>query len=323
MRGAHPKEILNTNATTSFGWAVTSKVVQDEQVSCIDTICDTTVTNPTRKVILDGKTVRPRSLLNYISVIWLAPSMSNLFIEGTTQRRTFVDRMLQGLHPEIAPAFRVLERAVKERFRILQSDQRDLVWVHTLEKQIVEKAIAIVAARKAYCERLSAHCDHLSESFPKFSITVEGMLESWLDTMPALEAEEKYAQFLQASRMKDKEMGGIAYGPHRSNYVVQNLSKNQSAHLCSTGEQKALLISMILAHSRLVRVEQKRPPVVLLDEITAHLDDQRRDSLFEDILNLELQVWMTGTDPENFKALTDKAQFFGIEDGTIKERQHG
>jgi DNA replication and repair protein RecF len=156
-----------------------------------------------------------------------------------------------------------------------------------------------------------------SGAFPRPSVAVAGTVEGWLGEGPALAAEDRLRALLAGARRQDAEAGGAVDGPHRSDLVVHHLDKEMPAALCSTGEQKALLVALVLAAARLQALERGAPPLLLLDEIAAHLDEARRAALFDEICALGAQAWMTGTDRRLFDALADRAQFFTVADGAL------
>jgi DNA replication and repair protein RecF len=192
-------------------------------------------------------------------------------------------------------------------------------WLGVLEETMASKGVAISAARQEMALKLDEIAGSAAEAgvFPGASVRVTGTLEQWLEDGPALEAEDRLKQALQQCRGGDAEGASVPYGPHRTEMTVRHLCTGQMAELCSTGEQKALLIALILANARLQGRERGSLPLLFLDEVTAHLDETRREALFEAILNLGLQAWMTGTDTSLFAPLKGSAQFFGVADAVI------
>jgi DNA replication and repair protein RecF len=179
--------------------------------------------------------------------------------------------------------------------------------------------VAIAAARLDMVERLQSACDGAEGPFPKVDLGLEGAVEDWLRGGPALAAEDRLRDGLAARRRQDAETGGAGLGPHRSDLLAHHRAKGVAAELCSTGEQKALLIAILLAHARLLTLERGAPPLLLLDEVAAHLDAARRAALYEEILDLGAQAWLTGTDVADFDGLAGRAQFFAVHDGTVHE----
>lgn len=182
---------------------------------------------------------------------------------------------------------------------------------------MARRGVAIAAARRALLARLADACAAGVGPFPRAGLGLVGEVESWLDDASALEAEDRLRDRLAETRGQDAEAGGATVGPHRSDMAVRHLETDLAAELCSTGEQKALLISIVLAHGRLLALDRSVAPLMLLDEVAAHLDAQRRLALFEELLALGAQVWLTGTDLEVFRELRGAAQFFQIRDARI------
>jgi DNA replication and repair protein RecF len=275
-----------------------------------------------RIVRIDGVT-KPGSgvLADYVEVAWLTPSMDGLFTGPGSERRRFLDRLILCFDAEHGRRASRFERAMQQRNRLLSDDVRDNARFQGLEDVMAETGVAIAAARA----EAAAALGHVSErrrardvhsAFPWAAIAVDGSLEADIATMPALDVEERYKAMLRAGRERDRAAGRTLEGPHRSDLVVEHGPKAMPARLCSTGEQKALLLGLVLSHAELTAERQGgRAPILLLDEVTAHLDAARRASLFAEILNLGTQAWMTGTDVEAFSALRGKARFLAIDDG--------
>jgi DNA replication and repair protein RecF len=275
-----------------------------------------------RIVRIDGVT-KPGSgvLADYVEVAWLTPSMDGLFTGPGSERRRFLDRLILCFDAEHGRRASRFERAMQQRNRLLSDDVRDNARFQGLEDVMAETGVAIAAARA----EAAAALGHVSErrrardvhsAFPWAAIAVDGSLEADIATMPALDVEERYKAMLRAGRERDRAAGRTLEGPHRSDLVVEHGPKAMPARLCSTGEQKALLLGLVLSHAELTAERQGgRAPILLLDEVTAHLDAARRASLFAEILNLGTQAWMTGTDVEAFSALRGKARFLAIDEG--------
>lgn len=285
-----------------------------------------------RIVHIDGAPAKSQAALSeHLSAQWLTPQMDRLFLEGASARRRFLDRLVFGTDPAHAGRVSAFEHALRERSRLLRHGQgesgrpADPEWLHVLEETMASKGVAVSAARIDMASRLDEVAGHAASEgiFPGATLKVCGTLEDWLDEGPALEAEDRLKSALKESRQGDGESGSARFGPHRSDMAVHHLETGQAAELCSTGEQKALLISLILANARLQAAERGSLPLLLLDEIAAHLDESRREALFAEILGLGLQAWMTGTDTTLFAPLDGEAQFFGIEDAVITPATNG
>ena len=283
------------------------------------------VENPRRVVRINGAPARGQSALGErLSALWLTPDMQRLFTEGASSRRRFLDRLVFGFDPAHAGRIKAFERAMRERSSLLLREatrgvDADPAWLDVLEETIVEKGVAIAAARIALIDRLNPACAMGVGPFPSASLALDGVLDGWLNTMPAVEAEDQYRAALLESRNVDRSGRGTSVGPQRSDLAVTHILKNAPAGQCSTGEQKALLISIVLANARLQSLERGAVPILLLDEIAAHLDEERRAALFAEIQALGAQAWMTGTDPALFAPLSGEAQHFTVADAEVTE----
>lgn len=279
-----------------------------------------------RQVRINGADAKSQmALSDYLSCLWLTPQMDRLFLEGASSRRQFLDRMIFAFDPSHSGRVRRYENAMRQRSKLLQEPHPDVVWLSSLESQMAETGIAIAAARLDFVTRLQSACvsaDAEEENyFPKAHLTAKGTIENLLQNMPAIEVEKAFTYQLEQSRSQDTIVGGAATGPHKSDMDVIYQSKNMPASQCSTGEQKALLIGLVLAHGRMMMAERGAPPILLLDEIAAHLDEARRMALFERLSALGGQVWMTGTDVVLFQDIAQKAQFFTIDSAQIMPQE--
>jgi DNA replication and repair protein RecF len=265
-----------------------------------------------RRVRIAGEPARRQDDLGAVAgVLWLTPEMDRLFTDGAGGRRRFLDRLIFGADPSHAGRVAAYDRALAERARLLRDGPADPVWLAAIEDQIARQGVAIAVARTLLAERLSALATDAAP-FPAATIAVDGAIEDWLAAMPALAAEDRVRATLAASRGLDAETGRTACGPHRSEVTVRDAATGRPARDCSTGEQKALLIALVLAAARLQRRETGSAPLLLLDEVAAHLDPFRRAELFAAVDRLDAQAWYAGTDAEVFAPLAGRAQFFTI-----------
>ncbi len=277
-----------------------------------------------RRVSIDGVMQKSSGPLGeYVAVLWLTPAMDRLFAGPAAERRRFFDRLVLAIDPSHGTRVSTYERLMRERNRLLQDPQPDRAWLDSVELQMVEAGTAIAAARRDAVLRLKPYLDQGStlsgDPFPWAELALEGTVEGLLESNSAVQAEEHYRRMLADSRRLDATTGRTATGPHRSDLKVVHGPKSEPAETCSTGEQKALLVALVVAHARLVRGSGAgHPPILLLDEIAAHLDQRRREGLFALLHGLGCQVWMTGTDVGLFETIRNLASFFTVEVGRVE-----
>jgi DNA replication and repair protein RecF len=301
------------------GWAVAAFVTTCHGAVRIGTGFDIGQGAGERRVVrIDGEAARSQAALGErLAVVWLTPPMDRLFLEGAGGRRRFLDRLVLALDPAHASRVAAYDHALRERSRLLREGIADAAWLAALEEVMAEQGVAVAAARREAVKRLDRVCAETEGPFPRARLQLVGVVDEWLDAMPALATEAKLAAALAADRQNDAQTGGATVGPHRSDLRVSLAEKGVAAELASTGEQKALLISILLAHARLQRALRGETPLLLLDEIAAHLDASRRAALFEALVALDTQVWLTGTDEALFAPLQREAQFLSVRDGHV------
>ena len=277
-----------------------------------------------RIVRIDGSPASgPTALLDYLSFIWLTPAQDRLFLEGASERRRFLDRMILAHDASHGRAATSYETAMRQRTRLLEDlHHADKTLLSILERQMAEAGTAIAAARREMTIRLAKGAEDLGTThFPVADLALEGSLEQSLAEAPAASVEEAFEKRLHEARWRDASAGRALEGPHRADLVVTHREKAQAARLCSTGEQKALLIGLVLANAKAVVSAQGTVPLILLlDEVAAHLDATRRAALFDVIHETGLQVFMTGTDAELFEAWGERAVHFEVRDSAITAR---
>jgi DNA replication and repair protein RecF len=299
------------------GWAIAAVVATRHGTLRVGTGRDSAASER-RVVRIDGEPARSQAALGErLGVVWLTPLMDRLFLEGPSGRRRFLDRLVFGFDPAHASRVNAYEQALRERSRILRDGPVDPAWLAALEEVMAEQGVAVAAGRRETVQRLDRACAEAEGPFPRARLMLLGTVEGWLDAMPALAAEAEFASALAGNRQGDAQTGGAIIGPHRSDLVVELAEKGIAAEFASTGEQKALLISIVLAHSTLQRAIRGEPPLLLLDEIAAHLDAGRRAALFEALLRLDGQAWLTGTDEALFAPLRHRVQFLSVHDGKL------
>jgi DNA replication and repair protein RecF len=267
-----------------------------------------------RALYLNGVPAQAADLAELLPVLWLTPAMDRLFLEGASERRRFLDRLVFGLDAGHARRAARYERAMHERLRLLRDGIRDAAWLDGLEDTMAAEGVAVSAARLATIEKLNGELSARGAegAFPCAHLTLTGGAGDIAVEVSALQAA------LAASRARDAEAGRTNAGPHHADLEVRHTQKRADARDCSTGEQKALLISIVLANAWLQRKRRDGvAPVLLLDEIVAHLDATRRTALFEEVLALNGQAWLTGTDKSLFAPLLPHAQCFAVVGGSF------
>ena len=299
------------------GWAISAVIATRRGNLRIGTGRDAAF-GERRLVRIDGEPARSQAALGErLGILWLTPAMDRLFAEGPAGRRRFLDRLVLGLDPAHGSRVAAYEQALRERSRLLRDNSADPSWLTALEGMMAEQGVAVAAGRRDAAERLDQACAAADGPFPQARLVLAGTVETWLEAMPALAAEARFASSLAASRLSDAQAGGALLGPHRSDLQVGLAKTGIAAERASTGEQKALLISILLAHARLQREVRGEPPLLLLDEVAAHLDASRRAALFEALLRLDSQAWLTGTDEAVFAPLRRESQFLPVRDGRL------
>jgi len=257
------------------------------------------------------------ALAGHVRILWLTPAMDRLFLEGASERRRFLDRLVIGFDPAHGTRVNAYERALRERNRLLAEERMDDAWLSGLEDQMAAHGVAIAAARVEMLARLRGALD-AAGPFSRAGAAPEGAPGTALAAAPPPRIADAYPAPPPAARGRDAGAGRTLEGPHRTDLLVRHMVRDREARACSTGEQKALLIGIVLANARLLAARDV-PPLLLLDEIAAHLDEERRRALFDEILGLRLQAFMTGTDPALFEALGADARRLRVERGAVRD----
>ncbi len=328
MRGAGFDAMLFKDAP-SVQWAVSISIDQAEEPLRLGTSWQQAANGPgqTRQANIDKKTARGINAFgDHIRLIWLTPSMDRLFSGPAGDRRRFLDRIVATSDLGHRQRLNSFEKLMRQRNALLDEASFDGSWMNIVEQQMAEQAIAIAATRLAAIDILQGHIDKTLEAdeksvFPAARLMLAGNIEASLRHTPAVQSEDEYAKILYDSRKIDQAAGRTLNGPHRSDLIVYHSAKDMEARACSTGEQKALLVGLVLAQAKMVQSAfGGQMPVLLLDEIAAHLDKDRRKGLFDELTRSKAQCWLTGTDEMQFEALQGRAQFFTVTDGMIQQR---
>lgn len=276
-----------------------------------------------RRVRINGAPAKSAdALLEWVRVVWLTPAMDALFTGPAADRRRFLDRLVLTVDPGHGQRALDYEKAMRGRNRLLAEGSRDQSWLTAIEAQMAETGVAIAAARLELLGLLAAMIERMPGAgpFPQADIALAGTLEEEVAKRSATDVEEAYRQGLAAGRARDQAAGRTLEGPHRSDLLVRHRQNAMAAQYCSTGEQKALLVGIVLSHARLAGEISGQVPLVLLDEIAAHLDLRRRAALFSILEDIGCQAFMTGTERTLFSPLEGTAQFLSVENGQVFKR---
>jgi DNA replication and repair protein RecF len=261
------------------------------------------------------------SFAEFFRLVWLTPDLDGLFRGSGGERRRFLDRLVLAIDARHGARVNALERALRSRNRLLEDGGGDQAWLDAVERELAELAVAVASARRETVERLDAQLLATREDgspFPFARLALVGELDDLVATLPAVDAEDRYRGVLRHSRDRDTAAGRTLVGPQASDLAVRHGPKDLAAESCSTGEQKALLLALVLAHARLVQAMSGIAPLVLLDEVAAHLDPRRRGALYDALEALGSQVWMTGADPALFSDLGARADLFQVSPGQVE-----
>lgn len=277
-----------------------------------------------RIVRIAGKEQSAGALAEHVKLVWLIPAMDGLFTGPAAERRRFLDRLVLAVDPKMRNPLGRYDRAMRQRNRLFQMREGSRALFEGLEEQMAEAGVAVAAARLDATDRLATLIGRTREArgdntpFPWAGLALEGTLEGALSERPATEVEDAFRGLLEHDRDRDRAASRALEGPHLSDLIVLHGPKDAPAPHCSSGEQKALLIGLILAKAELIKELEGVSPLVLLDEVAAHLDQARREALFGEILRLGAQAWMTGTDRELFAPIAQDAQILAVNRGKIR-----
>jgi DNA replication and repair protein RecF len=275
-----------------------------------------------RKYKIDREPVASAAAFaDHMRIVWLVPAMDMLFAGAPSERRRFFDRLVLAVDAEHASRVNALERSLRSRNRLLMEPRPDSHWLDAIEHETAELAVAVAGLRVETARRLElVLASRKGSAFPSAEIALEGWMEQLIPAHPAVEIEERYRTVLRDNRGRDAAAGRTLDGPHLTDLKVIYAAKNIAAADTSTGEQKALLIGLVLAHARLIAEMTGRAPVLLLDEVVAHLDPARRDALHRELAQLGTQVWMTGADPALFAEIEHAAVIVEIKSGRLEQK---
>ena len=277
---------------------------------------------PARRCRIDRESVgSATAFADHLRVVWLTPAMDPLFNGPASERRRFLDRLVLAVDAQHSSRVAALERSLRSRNHLLEDSPGDSHWLDAIEHETAEVAVAVAAGRAETVTRLSAALAAAraqAPEFPQAEIELQGWMEQLLPNHSAIEIEDRYRTLLKDNRARDAAAGRTLDGPHLSDLAVRHASKSIPAADASTGEQKALLIRLVLAHAGLIKQMTGFAPLLLLDEVVAHLDPARRAALYDALSSLGAQVWMTGADPAAFGDIIGRAQVFVVRNGVVE-----
>lgn len=321
LRRAHREEMgylgeeQQTNVSRQISaWSVFAEIKGPQGLAVISTGCPTNQPVGTRRAVkINGVNTAQADLAQAVTLSWLTPQMDGLFIGSPSARRRFIDRLATAFDPAHSGRLARYEKVWRERARLLGDAQADDKWCISLEKILVETGMAISATRFSLIEDINRESQNLASRFPLVRASLTGQAAGWLaGGYPAIEIEDRILLMARQNRLSgDSHMPG----PHETDLILTY--KGQSAHLASTGEQKALMIAMVLAHAVLQDKRLGRPPVLLLDDVAAHLDPASRAELFSLCSGLSGQIWYSGVEPHAYSTLRQKAQFISVSNGQL------
>jgi DNA replication and repair protein RecF len=322
LRRAELAEMARNDGTGSFAVSVTLDAPYGEHRLGTGIELQNERSRASRVCRIDGMPASsPTAFAEYLRIVWLTPDLDALFRGPAGDRRRFLDRLVLAVDAEHGTRVNALERALRSRNRVLEENPDDRLWLDALEREVAELAIAVAAARRETVERLASlilETRKEESPFPFATMGLEGDLDTLVATLPAVDAEDRYRAILRDNRSRDRAAGRTLVGPQASDLLVRHGPKDIPADTASTGEQKALLIGLVLAHARLVASMSGIAPFVLLDEVAAHLDPRRRAGLYGTLESLGGQVWMTGADPGLFAELQGRADLLQVSAGVIE-----
>jgi DNA replication and repair protein RecF len=306
-------------------WAVSAEVEGALGLATLGTGIERTVEDGAtaqRKYRIDREPVgTAAAFADHVRIIWMVPAMDSLFTGAPAERRRFLDRLATAIDSEHSSRVNAFERALRSRNRLLEDPRPDAHWLDAVEHETAELAVAVASLRAETVGRLRAALSARAQSaFPPADIALDGWMESLLPGEPAVVVEERYREKLRENRGRDAAAGRTLDGPHLTDLAVVYAQKGITAADASTGEQKALLIGLVLAHARLIAEMTGSAPILLLDEVVAHLDPSRRMALHGELAQLGAQVWMTGADPALFAEIKGQATLVEVQSGHLQVR---
>lgn len=319
-----PGRGLRAAPLTQFGrmgatnWGISARIETEDEFLELGTGTQGGQERPRRVFLLNGRQIRGQEAWeDTLATVWITPQMDRLFSEGASGRRRFLDRLVMAVTPHHARELAAYDRAMTQRNKLLQTRFSEHSWLSGLEASMARHAVAVAAARQETVRQICHYAQNGLGAFPAAIATLECTVAQKLETSPALAVEDWLREKLADLREDDAARGRATFGTHRSDFLLEDLTSRQPAALASTGQQKSLLIGVVLAHARLVTDYRGQPPILLLDEPLVHLDAARRASLLEIVQDFRTTVLLTGTDQAPFAPLKQTAQFETLKNGAF------
>lgn len=303
-----------------YGWSISADIKSEHGISRINTMADRECSK--RSIEIDDKATSQAELSRMLGVSWLVPQMGHIFIDSSSARRKFLDRMVSNFDPGHVKHLYSYEYHMKERANLLKSDSYDETWMKVIERKMSESAVIVATARVQFAEMVMETLNSMKYKLPKFSMKISGIIEENVYNMPAVQIEDDFCRILKEKRPLDALSKRTNAGIHRSDMLIYKGDCGTSADMCSTGEQKFLLISVFLTDIVAQIRHRKKMPVILLDDASAHLDSKSQAVFFEIVRDIGAQTWVTSTFIENFDFLRGNAEFYKIENNKIGVREY-
>jgi DNA replication and repair protein RecF len=311
LRGATPQQWKRQQSPSQDAWAIHALIDEDGDTLSLATGSPVSNTASTKRIVSINQQIQStqQTLADYLGIVWLTPQMDGLFLADSGERRRFFDRLIYALYPDHAKYLGRYDHALRQRNKLLKDRQRDSYWYRALHQTMAGPAVAIAAARLDTLSQFNHWIDHTDLAMPLPFLSVSGFVEDLLQQHSASHVEQMLIAQWEHSLADDLQNGSTALGTHRSDFSALYRAKNIDAQFCSTGEQKSLLLSLILAHAHGVKQQNpQRPMIVLLDDIAAHFDINRRAQLYEFLPHTGAQIFLSGTDQHDFEPLLARAK---------------
>ncbi len=318
MRAAKMSDFATASRQPPAGWSAVIDLTTPYNTHRLGTGSDPANPALPRRVLqIDQKPASQNSLCDYLTLAWATPDMDRLWVDSPSARRKFLDRLVYAIYPDHWPQLNILEKSRAERAKLLELGRMDDRWLNAVERAMAESSCAITHNRGQYIARLNEKIGGFAPTFPPITIELHSPIAQQIGISGQNAAQDWLAEQLRQSRGRDQITGSAKFGAHKDDIGAHHGIKNRPASECSTGEQKIAVLSVLLAHADITRIKTGRPPILILDEMAAHLDAYHRDALRQAVLFLNVQTWISGADPGLFQGWENDAQFIAVKGGKI------